>query len=61
MSPIPALMARMTPRGISRERKVRNFRETGVAFCTERMAIAIIQMATRSEINRGAKDFIVVI
>lgn len=46
------------PAGIEIDCQDKNLRETGVAFCTEKMATAITQSAITQQIKTGAMGFI---
>lgn len=55
--PMPALIAKTTPAGMEIDCQDKNFKETGVAFCTERMATAITHSAITQLIKTGAMGF----
>jgi hypothetical protein len=42
------------PTGIEIDSKVRNFKDIGVAFCTEIIAIASTQKAIATDVSKGA-------
>lgn len=53
INPIATQNANTTPTGIWMDSKARNLRETGVAFWTERIAIARTQIAKIELVRRG--------
>lgn len=55
--PMPTLNASTRPTGISTDWNASKLSATGVKFCTERTAIAPIQVAAISEINKIGSVF----
>lgn len=56
--PAVVLKANTTPTGISIDWKKRKFKDTGVAFCTDKIAIALTEAATTTLIKRWGIVFI---
>lgn len=57
INPIPTLNAKTIPTGSLIDSTLRNLRETSVAFCTDRIAIAAIHAATIRDVSRLVKAF----